>query len=68
MSIQRMRLRRFHGVVAALAVAFLGAVASSYDYELILYYGGGIALVIAGLAIFMWLTSKAEKEVGKKEN
>jgi uncharacterized membrane protein YqhA len=55
-------------IVAALAVAFLGAVASSYDLESILYYGGGIALVVVALAIFMWLTSKSEKVTTTEDN
>ena len=47
-------------IVAALAVAFLGAVATISDFTSILYYGGGIALVIVGLALFMRLTDKKE--------
>ncbi len=45
-------------IVAALAVAFLGAVANSDDLSKILNYGAGIALVIVALAVFMWLTEK----------
>lgn len=40
-------------VVAALAVAFLGQVASTSEPIALLNYGGGIALVIAALAWFM---------------
>lgn len=56
-------------IVAALAVAFLGAVANSDDMKGILYYGGGIAIVIVALALFMWLTDKseAEKKANEKE-
>jgi uncharacterized membrane protein YqhA len=53
-------------IVAALAVAFLGAVANSDDKSGILYYGGGIAIVIVALAVFMWLTDKSEAEKNKK--
>ena len=52
-------------IVAALAVAFLGAVANSEDLTTILYYGAGIALVIVALAVFMWLTEKTN--ANKKE-
>ncbi|MBT8465789.1 MAG: YqhA family protein [Deltaproteobacteria bacterium] len=40
-------------VVAALAVAFLGQVASASEPTALLNYGGGIALVIAALAWFI---------------
>ena len=50
-------------IVAALAVAFLGAVAAADDFTSILYYGGGIALVIVGLGLFTRLTdTKASEE------
>lgn len=49
-------------IVAALAVAFLGAVAAASDLTSILYYGAGIGLVIVALALFTWLTSKIEKK------
>lgn len=56
-------------IVAALAVAFLGAVANSDDMKGILYYGSGIAIVIVALALFMWLTDKSEakKKANEKE-
>ena len=40
-------------IVAALAVAFLGQAAGADVPEKLLSYGGGIALVIAALALFM---------------
>jgi len=40
-------------IIAALAVAFLGKAAGTNDTTALLNYGGGIALVIAALAIFM---------------
>ena len=55
-------------IVAALAVAFLGAVANSDDMTGILYYGGGIAVVIVALALFMWLTDKSEAEKNKNQD
>jgi uncharacterized membrane protein YqhA len=48
-------------IIAALAVAFLGAVAAAKDLTTILYYGGGIALVIVALALFMKLTDKKDE-------
>ena len=53
-------------IIAALAVAFLGAVAAAKDMTTILYYGGGIALVIVALALFMRLTDK--KDDDKKDS
>ena len=55
-------------IVAAMAVAFLGAVANSDDRSGILYYGGGIAIVIVALAVFMWLTDKSEAEKNKNKD
>ena len=43
-------------VIAAMAVAFLGHAAGFDPPEALLGYGGGIALVIAALAFFMWVT------------
>ena len=40
-------------IVAALAVAFLGRAAGSPGSDALLNYGGGIALVIAALALFV---------------
>ena len=40
-------------IVAALAVAFLGQAAGSPGSDALLNYGGGIALVIAALALFV---------------
>jgi uncharacterized membrane protein YqhA len=40
-------------IVAALAVAFLGQAAGSPGSDALLSYGGGIALVIAALALFV---------------
>jgi len=40
-------------IIAALAVAFLGKAAGAEDTSSLLNYGGGIALVIAALSIFM---------------
>ena len=40
-------------IVAALAVAFLGQAAGSAGSDALLSYGGGIALVIAALALFV---------------
>ena len=45
-------------IIAALAVAFLGLTAGATDPEDLLHYGGGIALVIAALALFMKMTDK----------
>ena len=54
-------------IVAALAVAFLGAVANAEDLTTILNYGAGIALVIVSLAVFMWLTEKNESNKKKQD-
>lgn len=48
-------------IIAALAVAFLGNAAGAENYTSILYYGGGIAMVIAALAFFL-KSNKAEKK------
>ena len=40
-------------IIAALAVAFLGNAAGAENYTSMLYYGGGIAMVIAALAFFL---------------
>jgi uncharacterized membrane protein YqhA len=47
-------------IVAALAVAFLGHAAGSDEAGALLNYGGGIALVVAALALFMSLGGKKE--------
>ncbi|MGB5809392.1 MAG: YqhA family protein [Polyangiales bacterium] len=48
-------------IVAALAVVFLGEAANgTADAEELLRYGGGIALVVASLALFMSQDSRAE--------
>lgn len=46
-------------IIAALAVAFLGNAAGTEDYSSVLNYGGGIALVIAALSIFLKFNSKS---------
>jgi uncharacterized membrane protein YqhA len=46
-------------IVAALAIAFLGQAANPDDPSALLNYGGGIALVIAALAIFTAIGSKS---------
>lgn len=51
-------------IVAAMAVAFLGAVATVEDLTSIFYYGAGIGLVIVALGLFTWLTGKSEKPKG----
>jgi len=53
-------------IVAALAVAFLGQAAGSSEPEALLNYGGGIALVIAALAIFVRYAGSEGKSGGKK--
>ena len=45
-------------LVAALAVAFLGHAAGDEKPEALLNYGGGIALVVAALALFVWMGGK----------
>jgi uncharacterized membrane protein YqhA len=54
-------------VVAALAVAFLGQAAGSDEPAALLNYGGGIALVIAALAIFIRYGVGKDKESGKSK-
>jgi len=51
----------FGVIVAALAVAFLGQAAGAEKPEQLLNYGGGIALVIIALAVFMNLPGKKKK-------
>ena len=51
-------------LVAALAVAFLGHAAGGDEASALLSYGGGIALVIASLALF---TSQGGKGAGKRD-
>lgn len=46
-------------VVAALAVAFLGAVSHAEQMAEVLYAGAGIALVIGALCLFTFLSKKA---------
>ena len=45
-------------IVAALAVAFLGHAAGGDPPEALLNYGAGIAIMIAALALFMWMSNK----------
>jgi len=45
-------------IVAALAVAFLGHAAGGDEARALLNYGGGIAVVIVALAVFMSQTGK----------
>lgn len=45
-------------VIAALAVGFLGQAVNTEQPETLLYYGGGVALVVAALAFFMGHDSK----------
>ena len=52
-------------IVAALAVAFLGQAAGSSEPTALLNYGGGIALVIAALALFMRTHGKDEASTEK---
>ena len=54
-------------IIAALAVAFLGQTAAGEDQRDLLYYGGGIALVISALGFFMKYNSGG-KEKSEKEN
>ena len=49
-------------IVAALAVAFLGQAAGSSKPDALLNYGGGIALVIAALGLFVSIGSKTTNE------
>jgi len=48
-------------LVAALGVSFLGQVAESNDYSQILHIGGGIALVIAALGLFVRFSDSSKK-------
>jgi uncharacterized membrane protein YqhA len=43
-------------IVAALAVAVMGKASGDYEAVSLLYYGTGIALVIAALGLFVFLT------------
>lgn len=45
-------------VIAALAVAFLGKAVNIDQPEMLMYYGAGIAFVVAALALFMRHTAK----------
>lgn len=49
-------------IIAALAVAFLGNAASAENYTSILYYGGGIAMVIVALTIFLKYNKDEKKD------
>ena len=49
-------------IIAALAVAFLGNAAGTEDHSSILYYGGGIAMVIAALAFFLKYNKEEKKD------
>ena len=57
----------FGVIVAALAVAFLGQAAGAEKPEQLLNYGGGIALVIVALAVFMNLPGKKKKPEGEED-
>jgi uncharacterized membrane protein YqhA len=52
----------FGVIVAALAVAFLGHAAGGDEPAALVRYGGGIALVIVALAIFMRPTGQKESD------
>lgn len=47
-------------VVAALAVAFLGSVSDPTQAQDTLYFGVGVALVIASLCLFIYFSGKSE--------
>jgi uncharacterized membrane protein YqhA len=49
-------------IIAALAVAFLGNAASAENYTSILYYGGGIGIVIVALTIFLKFNKDEKKD------
>jgi uncharacterized membrane protein YqhA len=49
-------------IIAALAVAFLGVAAGPDEPSSLLNYGGGIALVIAALTLFMHFNTTKTKE------
>ncbi len=49
-------------IIAALAVAFLGKAAGTDDTSALLNYGGGIALVIAALSVFMKFNNVSKKK------
>ena len=49
-------------IVAALAVAFLGHAAGTYEPTKLLSYGGGIAVVVAALAFFIRQSGKKDSE------
>lgn len=52
-------------IVAALAVAFLGEAANAESKSDLFYYGGGIALVVASLGLFIkFAVGPSEKEDG----
>ena len=53
-------------IVAALAVAFLGHAAGGDEAGALLNYGGGIALVIAALALFVYWGGKEAKPADKE--
>lgn len=55
----------FGVIVAALAVSFLGHAAGGDPPEALLNYGGGIAIVIASLALFMWMGNKKSRGAEK---
>jgi uncharacterized membrane protein YqhA len=50
-------------IIAALAVAFLGNAAGTENYTSMLYYGGGIAMVIVALAIFLKYNKDEKKDI-----
>jgi uncharacterized membrane protein YqhA len=55
-------------IIAALAVAFLGKAAGTDDTSSLLNFGGGIALVITSLSIFMKFNTKktnSDKKIEK---
>jgi uncharacterized membrane protein YqhA len=50
-------------IIAALAVAFLGNAAGTENYTSMLYYGGGIAMVIVALSIFLKYNKDEKKDI-----
>lgn len=54
-------------IIAALAVAFIGQAAGGDNPEVLLQYGGGIAVVIAALTYFLSGNFGSKKKGGEKE-
>jgi uncharacterized membrane protein YqhA len=59
-SLQHLEEKIIGVIVAALAVAFLGKVTSGDDPEALLATGGGIALVVAALGVFMRMAAQRD--------